>query len=121
MSVSHGTGFSVRRMIDQCFDRHAVTAKVVMEMNCYEAILATVRCSALATICAARAIGSMTDLRAIDLPDAGLRRTTALLWRQDTHRPAAARVLADMIRQSYGETAPAKAAAGARKARRQAT
>lgn len=114
-----GTDFSVRRTVDQCFARHAVAASVVMEMNCYEAILATVRCSALATICAARAIGTMNDLRAIDLPDASLRRTTALLWRQDTHRPAAARVLADMIRQSYGETAQDTAAtAGGRKPRR---
>jgi DNA-binding transcriptional LysR family regulator len=92
-----------------------------MEMNCYEAILATVRCSALATICAARAIGSMTDLRAIDLPDAGLRRTTALLWRQDAHRPAAARVLAETITQSYGESAVRKSAAGGGKRRRRHT
>lgn len=113
-----GTGFSVRRMIDQCLDRYAVTAAVVMEMNCYEAILATVRCSALGTICAARAIGVMSDLRAIELPDAGLERTTALLWPQDTHRPAAARVLADMIRESYSESAPGKAAPAARKTRR---
>ncbi len=70
-------------------------------MNSYEAVLATVRCSAFATIYAARNLGNASDLYAIQLADPALKRTTVIFWHRDRYRSAAARVMADMIRQAY--------------------
>jgi LysR family cyn operon transcriptional activator len=93
--------FPLRQQIDRCFAARGITPQIVMEMNSNEAILATVRSSALATICAARTLGDSSNLHAMNLADPELKRTTAILWRQDSYRSAAASVIAQMIKDAY--------------------
>ncbi|OGA46761.1 MAG: hypothetical protein A3G24_14210 [Betaproteobacteria bacterium RIFCSPLOWO2_12_FULL_62_13] len=90
-----------RQLIDRCLSAHGIVPHIVIEMNSYEAVLATVRCSAFATIYAARNLGNAPDLHAIQLTDPALRRTTAIFWHRDRYRSAAARVVADMVRKAY--------------------
>jgi len=90
-----------RQLIDRCLSAHGIVPHIVIEMNSYEAVLATVRCGAFATIYSAQNLGNAPGLHAIKLADPALRRTTAIFWHRDRYRSAAARVMADMIRQAY--------------------
>lgn len=98
--------FPLRQQIDRCFAARGIAPRIVMEMNSNEAILSTVRSSNLATICAARTLGDSSNLHAINLADPELKRTTAILWRRDGHRSAAAAVIAQMIKDAYTSPQP---------------
>lgn len=98
--------FPLRQQIDRCFASRGIAPRIVMEMNSNEAILSTVRSSNLATICAARTMGDGSNLHAINLADPELKRTTAILWRRDSHRSAAATVIASMIKEAYASPPP---------------
>ena len=93
--------FPLRQQIDRCFASRGITPQIVMEMNSNEAILATIRSSTHATICAARTLVDTSSLHAMKLADPELKRTTAILWRKDSYRSAAANVIAQMIKNAY--------------------
>lgn len=104
-----------RQLIERCFRARAVAPRVAMEMNSTEATLATVRCSELATICAARAVEGVAGLQTVRIAEPALRRTGAILWHRDRYRSTAANTLAQMIKRAY---APQGAKPARRKARR---
>lgn len=93
--------FPSRQLIDRCLEANRVTPRVMLEMNSNEAILATVRCSGLATLRAERTLSGTTDLRAVRLAGTTLERTSAIFWSRGGYRSAAARAVADIIRQAY--------------------
>lgn len=92
--------FPSRRLLHDWFAASGYEPKVKIEINSTDAILATVRCSELATIQTERMASGFTGLRCIPLKPA-LRRTVAILWRREGYRSAAARAVADMIRTAY--------------------
>lgn len=92
--------FPSRQLLLDWFRESGYQPRVTVEINSTDAILATVRCSRLATIQTERMAGAVQGLRCIPLKPA-LRRTVAILWRREGYRPAAARAIADMIRAAY--------------------
>jgi LysR family transcriptional regulator, cyn operon transcriptional activator len=96
--------FPSRQLLLAWFAAAGFEPKVNMEINSTDAILATVRCGTLATIQTARMAAGFAGLRCIPLSPA-LRRTVAILWRREGYRPAAARALADMIKNAYSGAA----------------
>ena len=87
-----------------------VAPRVIAEMNSNEAVLATVRFTALATILSDRIVAGTAGLKAVTLTGPALARTAALFWNRDGYRPAAARLVAEMIRTAYApRPAPGKA------------
>jgi LysR family cyn operon transcriptional activator len=89
-----------RKLIDATLAVNGVNPRLIIEMNAIEPILATVRHSALATILAARLAGELEDLHQITLTPA-ITHTVSLLTRRSSVLPAAARALADAIRQRF--------------------
>jgi len=104
-----------RLLIERCFAARGIAPNVAMEMSSGEATLATVRCSELATICAARALDSAPALAAVRINEPALKRTGAILWHRERYRSAAACILAQMVTRAYapGNRAAARRAAGA--------
>lgn len=90
-----------RKLIDECFAAHGIVPNVVMEMSSGDATLATVRCSSLATICAARALEGIPGLCAVSIADARLERSGAILWHRDRYRSAAASAFAQMVKRAH--------------------
>lgn len=90
-----------RQLIERCFAARGCAPNVTMEMNSGDAALATVRCSTLATICAARALDGARGLVAIRIDEPALQRSGAILWHRDRYRSAAANILARMIQHAY--------------------
>ncbi len=103
--------FPSRQLIDRCLESNRVAPRVMLEMNSNEAILATVRCSALATLRAERTLSGMTDLHAARLSGTTLERSSAIFWSRGGYRSAAARAVADIIRQAYASHASRRGAA----------
>jgi len=95
--------FPSRRLLADWFAQAGVEPDVRLEINSTDAILATVRASALATIQTRRMAGGFPELRCIPLKPA-LTRTVAILWRRDGYRSTAARALATMIKQAYARS-----------------
>ncbi|MBC7779764.1 MAG: transcriptional regulator CynR [Proteobacteria bacterium] len=102
--------FPSRTLLTQWFSEAGYEARIRMEIDSTDAILATVKCSALATIQTRRMASIMPDLRCIPLRPR-LIRTAAILWRSEGYRSAAARVAAALIKQAYGRNTAVKAAA----------
>lgn len=92
--------FPSRQLLLDWFTAVGYVPKVSVEINSTDAILATVRFSALATIQTERMAGAVPGLRCIPLKPA-LRRTVAILWRREGYRSAAARAAAAMIKNAY--------------------
>ena len=95
--------FPSRRLLSDWFAQAGVEPDVRLEINSTDAILATVRASALATIQTRRMASGFPGLRCIPLKPA-LTRTVAILWRRDGYRSAAARALATMIKKAYARS-----------------
>jgi len=95
--------FPSRRLLSDWFAKADIEPDVRLEINSTDAILATVRASALATIQTRRMAGGFPELRCIPLKPA-LTRTVAILWRRDGYRSAAARALATMIKKAYARS-----------------
>ena len=95
--------FPSRRLLSDWFAKADIEPDVRLETNSTDAILATVRASALATIQTRRKAGGFPELRCIPLKPA-LTRTVAILWRRDGYRSTAARALATMIKQAYARS-----------------
>ena len=102
-----GRDFPLRQLIDRRLAHHGVTPRIVMEMNANDAVLSTVRAGALATIITARELRDSANLRSIPIDDPQLTRTAAILWSRDAYRPAAARALAELVKQSYADVSRA--------------
>jgi LysR family cyn operon transcriptional activator len=94
-------GSPSRRLIDRCLEANRIVPRVMLEMNSNEGILATVRCSALATLRVERALSGASELRAVRITGPTLERTTALFWNRNGYRSAAARAVAELIRHAY--------------------
>lgn len=90
-----------RQIIDKCLQSKGIVPRVIAEMNSNEAVLATVRCSALATLLSERIVAATPDLHAMPLAEPALARTAAVFWHRNAYRPTAARLAADMIRAAY--------------------
>lgn len=90
-----------RGLINAWFEARGITPRVIAEMNSNEAVLATVRHSALATLLPERVLATAADVRATRLADPALTRTAALFWHRHGYRSAAARLAAEMIRTAY--------------------
>lgn len=90
-----------RRLIDECFKTKGIVPHIAAEMNSNEAIVATVRLSALATLLSERMLVGIDDVHSMPLAESTLVRTAVILWHRDAHRPAAARLAAEMIREAY--------------------
>ena len=107
-----------RQLIDRWLDARGIAPRVMIEMNSNEAVLAMVRCNTVGTICPARTLANTPDLHAVRLPDPPLKRSTVILWRRDSYRSAAARVVAQMVKDAYASAAesqyPAPSMRGAR-------
>lgn len=87
--------FCTRRLFDECAQSAQVALNVAVEMNSIEALLATVRLSAMATIVPALALkGQGDNLRAIGLLAPTPQRDLGLMWRKGTYRCAATRAFA---------------------------
>ncbi|MBX3661187.1 MAG: LysR family transcriptional regulator [Burkholderiales bacterium] len=99
-------GTPSRQLIENCFAARGVAPRVVMEMSSGDATLATIRCSRLATICAGRALAGAPGLATIRIQAPELRRSGAILWHVDRHRPTAAVILAEMAKRAYAQIRP---------------
>lgn len=89
--------YCTRQLIDRAFATARVAPPVQLEMNAIESILATVRHTGLLTILPALALCRREPgIQAIALTGPTPRRNVGLLWRRGAHRPAAARVFADV-------------------------
>lgn len=99
-------GTPSRQLIENCFAERGVAPRVVMEMSSGDATLATIRCSRLATICAGRALAGAPGLATIRIQAPELRRSGAILWHVDRHRPTAAVILAEMAKRAYAQIRP---------------
>jgi LysR family transcriptional regulator, cyn operon transcriptional activator len=95
--------FPLRQLIDRCLEKHGIKPRIVMQMNSNEAVLSTLRSGLpLAAILTARPFSTDDSLHAAEVNEPELTRTAALFWARNSYRPAAAGVLADMVRQAYG-------------------
>ncbi len=99
-----GAEFPSRQLLLDWFAGSGYRPDVRIEINSTDAILATVRCSTLATIQTERMASGFPGLRCIPLKPA-LTRTVAILWRRDAYRSAASRALAEMIKQAHSSEA----------------
>jgi LysR family cyn operon transcriptional activator len=111
--VLRASGTPSRQLIDECFAARGIVPHVVMEMSSGDATLATVRCSELATICAARALEGATELSAVRISEPRLKRSGAILWHRTRYHSAAASVFAQMVKGAHtaAGTLPAERAA----------
>lgn len=92
--------YNTRRLIDATLAVNGIDARVVMEMNAIEPILATVRHSTLATILSARLALEMPGLHQIPLTPT-VTHTVALFTRHNSYLSAAARAFIDEIRLRF--------------------
>ena len=99
--VLRASGTPSRQLIDACFAAGGIVPNVVMEMSSGDATLATVRCSELATICAARALEGNAGLCAVRILEPRLKRTGAILWHRARYRTAAATLVAHMVKEAH--------------------
>lgn len=94
--------FPSRKLLAECFAAEGYEPRIRIEINSIDAILATVKCSPLATIQTERMAALVPGLRRIRLRPK-LNRTVAIFWRREGYRPAAARAAAEMIKKAYGD------------------
>lgn len=106
--------FPSRQLVAQWFEAAACQPHVTIEVDSPDAILATVKCSMLATIQTGRVAAMVPGLRCIPLKPC-ITRTVAILWHSEGYRSAAARAVAAMIKRAYSQ--PQNTFAGARSGR----
>ncbi|MBX9809994.1 MAG: transcriptional regulator CynR [Burkholderiales bacterium] len=92
--------FPSRKLLAECFASVGYRPRIKIEINSTDAILATVKCSRLATIQTERMAKAFPGLHCIRLKPE-LTRTVAIFWRREGYRPAAARAAAEIIKQAY--------------------
>lgn len=92
--------FPSRKLLAECFASVGYRPRIRIEINSTDAILATVKCSQLATIQTERMARTFSGLHCIQLKPE-LMRTVAIFWRREGYRSAAARAAADMIKKAY--------------------
>lgn len=97
--------FPSRKLLAECFNSVGYRPRIRIEINSTDAILATVKCSQLATIQTERMAMTFSGLHCIRLKPE-LTRTVAIFWRREGYRPASARAAADMIKKAYGRVQP---------------
>ena len=95
--------FPSRKLLADSFASVGYRPQIRIEINSTDAILATVRCSRLATIQTERMASVIPGLHCIRLKPK-LTRTAAILWRREGYRSAAARAAADMIKKAYSRS-----------------
>jgi LysR family cyn operon transcriptional activator len=97
--------YCVRQLIDESFQKAAVSPTVAIEMNSIEGILATIRAGARATILPRLSLGlkPTSQLRAIGLTNPTPRRGVGLLWRVGSYRSPAARAFAEQTHAVVAE------------------
>ena len=104
--------FGARQFVDRFFGETELQPHVVLEMNAIEPIMATIRDSRLASVLSAGAIVDARGLHIVRLTEPAPKRSVGILWRRNGHRTAAALRMAEMIQETYSETAaPARMAA----------
>lgn len=86
--------YCTRRLVDESLRTGGAQARITVEMNAVEGILATVREGGAATVLPALAVQAANGLRTVALTEPTPRRTVGLLWRRDGYRRAAARAFA---------------------------
>ena len=89
-----------RGLVEAAFAASGFKPRVAMEMNSIEPILATVRCSNLGTILSDRLVRAMPGLHPVLLLPP-IVRTVSLFTRQGASAPAAARAMAELIKNSF--------------------
>lgn len=95
--------FPSRRLLAECFAAAGCEPRIRIEINSTDAILATVKCSQLATIQTRRMASAFPGLHCVRLKPR-LTREVAIFWRKDGYRSAAARAAADMIRKAHAHS-----------------
>lgn len=98
-----GPEFPSRRLLAECFAAAGCEPRIRIEINSIDAILATVKCSQLATIQTRRMAGAFSGLHCVRLKPR-LTREVAIFWRSDGYRSTAARAAADMVRKAHSVT-----------------
>lgn len=93
------TRFSSRRRIDEALGRW-LAGTVHLEMSSIDAMLKTIRCNGMGAVLFERAVPEDAGLCRVRITDPRVRRTAALLWHAQRTRSAAARHLAEAIRQA---------------------
>ncbi len=98
--------FPSRRLVDNYFSSAGVKPHVICEINSIQAALATVSSTKLATILIKRTANAVPGLHCIELMPT-ITRTVAIFWRRSGYQTAAARIMADLIKGAYADTAKA--------------
>jgi Transcriptional regulator len=89
--------YCTRQLIDRAFAEAKAQPMVQVEMNSVESILSTVRQGRLATLLPALALCQRDKgLKAIPLIDPKPQRAVGMVWLQGAHRPAAAKLFAEV-------------------------
>lgn len=91
--------FPSRRLLNERFATVGVKPRIVLEINSVHAAIATVSRMALATIFTERIAKTVPGLHCIKL-EPPIMRTVAMFWRRGGYRTAAARAMAELIKQS---------------------
>lgn len=95
--------FPSRRLLNECFAAAGFEPQVRIEINSTDAILATVKCSRLATIQTKRMANAFSGLHCVRLKPR-LTREVAIFWRKGGYRSTPARAAAEMIREAHAKT-----------------
>jgi LysR family cyn operon transcriptional activator len=95
-----GPEFPSRRLLTESFVSAGFEPRIRIEINSTDAILATVKCSRLATIQTKRMTSAFPGLHCVRLKPR-LTREVAIFWRRDGYRSTAARAAAEMIRKAH--------------------
>lgn len=99
--------FPSRRLLESRFSSVGAKPRVVLEINSIQATLATVSSTELATILSKRIAKTVPELHCIELLPT-IARTAAIFWRRSGYRSAAARAMADLIRNEHAASPDAQ-------------
>jgi LysR family cyn operon transcriptional activator len=89
--------FAPRRLFEESARTAGIRARVVVEMNSIEGILATVRGMGGATVLPSMAVRKESELRLVSLTEPTPRRKIGLLWRRGSYRSSAAKRFVEHI------------------------
>src|SRR5690349_9514444 len=91
------TKYCTRQLIDRAFAQAKTQPAVQVEMNSIESILSTVRQGHLATLLPALALCKRDKgLKAVPLIEPKPQRAVGIVWLRGAHRPAAAKLFAEV-------------------------
>ena len=98
--------FPSRRLLESHFSSVGAKPRIVLEINSIHPTLATVSSTKLATILTKRMAKTVPGLHCVELVPT-ITRTVALFWRRGGYRTAAARAMADLIKEACAASAGA--------------